>query len=97
MGNITYPVGNYNFDNKILEIKTKNNKYYRINPLATIINEDRTCCVLLEYWEYSESGALITSAEASYSGKVQLSKIPGYEYEVLAQFKGQRIHIPFYL
>lgn len=92
-----YPVGRYNLDSTMIEVKTKNCRCYRVSPLAVTINENRDCCALLAYEEYSEYGTFITGEEASYSGRVQLSKIPGYEYEVAVQFKGQRIHIPFYV
>lgn len=96
MNNQTYPVGNYNLDNKVIEVKTKNNKYYKVNPLAVTIGEDRDCCVLLDYEEYLEPGKFI-NRQVSCLGRVQLSKIQGYKYEIAVQFKGQRIHLPFYI
>lgn len=97
MGTTVYPVGNYNLDDKIIEVRTKNCRCYRISPLAATINENRECSALLKYEEYSEYGTFITGEQASYTGKVQLSKVPGYQYEVLVQFKGQKIHVPFFV
>lgn len=97
MNKVVYPSGCFNLEPYSVRLRPGGGgETNALTPLSADIAEDRSAVALVRVYRFV-NGIQQTEEERVIPGRVQLSRLTGYKYEICARVYGVPIHLPFQL